>query len=223
MGHLLPLVPQFVMNAMIRRLLVTWQHPENSLFDDGAILINREGRRFCDETSWPDREIAVAAQPAKECFILLDRRLAERYSEWPNFISTAPKIAYAYVADYLRLRPDIAVQSTNLEVIAQQRQIPIDTLRETITQTNEERAASDHAAFDDSLWTLLGPAKAYFTTTEGGAAINQQFQTIDEGGVTKYRQKLLHLPDRTPTCLIASTRLQVLRRSSYDRRDESEL
>ena len=27
---------------------------------------------------------------------------------------------------------------------------------------------------------LLGPAKAYFTTTEGGAAINRRFQVLDE-------------------------------------------
>jgi len=27
---------------------------------------------------------------------------------------------------------------------------------------------------------LLGPAKAYFTTTEGGAAIDQQFQVLDQ-------------------------------------------
>jgi len=182
MGHLLPFVPQFLMNAMIRRLLVTWQHPENSLFDDGAILINREGRRFCDETLWPEREIAVAAQPEKECFILLDRSLTERYSQWPNFISTAPKIAYAYVTDYLRLRPDIAVQSASLEAIAVRHEIPADSLRKTIAETNDERASNNRKPFDDVQWTLLGPAKAYFTTTEGGAAINQQFQALDESG-----------------------------------------
>ena len=180
MGHLLPLVPQFLMNAMIRRLLVTWQHPENSLFDDGAILINREGRRFCNETLWPQREIAVAAQPNKECFILLDHSLAERYSQWPNFISTAPKIAYAYVADYLRLRPDIAIQSASLETIAQRRGIPPESLRKTIAELNEERTANNRPLFDGQQWTLLGPAKAYFTTTEGGAAINKQFQALDE-------------------------------------------
>lgn len=182
MGHLLPFIPQFLMNAMIRRLLVTWQHPENSLFEDGAILVNREGRRFCDEALWPEREIAVAAQPDKECFILLDHSLAERYSQWPNFISTAPKIAYAYVADYLRLRPDIAVQSASLETIAKQHEIPADSLRQTIAETNNERASRNLKPFDDAQWTLLGPAKAYFTTTEGGAAINQQFQTLDENG-----------------------------------------
>ncbi len=182
MGHLLSFVPQFVMNAMIRRLLVTWQHPENSLFDDGAILINRKGCRFCDETLWPDREIAVAAQPEKECFILLDRSLAERYSQWPNFISTAPKIAYAYVADYLRLRPDIAIQLARLEAIADRHAIPQESLRKTIAEANSERASNNLKPFDDAQWTLLGPAKAYFTTTEGGAAINQQFQTLDENG-----------------------------------------
>lgn len=182
MGRLLPFVPQFVMNAMIRRLLVTWQHPENSLFDNGAILINGKGHRFCNETLWPDREIAVAAQPEKECFILLDRSLAEHYSQWPNFISTAPKIAYAYVADYLRLRPDIAVQAATLETIADRRGIPADSLRHTIAENNNERAANNLKPFDDAQWTLLGPAKAYFTTTEGGAAINKEFQTLDENG-----------------------------------------
>lgn len=183
LGIILPFVPQTLMNAMIRRLLVTWQHPENSLFDDGAILINREGRRFCDETLWPEREIAVAAQPEKECFILLDRSLAERYSQWPNFISTAPKIAYAYVADYLRLRPDIAVQEANLEAISQRRGIPADALRQTVDAEDEVRASTGRPAFEDGQWFLLGPAKAYFTTTEGGAAINEQFQTLDKNGI----------------------------------------
>lgn len=182
MGCLLPFVPQFVMNAMIRRLLVTWQHPENSLFDDGAILVNREGQRFCDETSWPEREIAVADQPGKECFILLDRSLTNRYSQWPNFISTAPKIAYAYVADYVRLRPDIAVQSASLDTVARQRGMSAKTLRQIIIEANTERTARNQPPFDDTQWTLLGPAKAYFTTTEGGAAINQQFQALGENG-----------------------------------------
>ena len=30
--------PGWLQRAYIKRLLVTWQHPENALFDDGAIL-----------------------------------------------------------------------------------------------------------------------------------------------------------------------------------------
>jgi fumarate reductase flavoprotein subunit len=145
-GRLAPLVPDFIMNAMIRRLLVTWQHPENALFDDGAILVNRQGERFCDERVWPDREIAIARQPDKFCYILLDRRLSERYSQWPHYISTAPRIAYAYAADYLRLRPDVAISAASLEELASQRGLPADTLVETVANYNRHAQASGRPA-----------------------------------------------------------------------------
>jgi fumarate reductase flavoprotein subunit len=31
----------------------------------------------------------------------------------------------------------------------------------------------------DGHWLLMGPAKAYFTTTEGGVRINESFQVLD--------------------------------------------
>ncbi len=91
MGRVVPHVPQFVMTKMVQRLLVTWQHPEDSLYDDGAILVNQRGERFCDETQSPAREIAIARQPDKIAYILLDERLIDLYSQWPKFISTAPE------------------------------------------------------------------------------------------------------------------------------------
>src|SRR5262249_21195064 len=110
-GRIMALVarrlPRRLITVFIKRLLVTWQHPENKLFDDGQILINQRGERFVNERQGPEREIAVARQPGKICYILLDGRLVERYSAWPHFISTAPDIAYAYVTDYERLRPDV--------------------------------------------------------------------------------------------------------------------
>ena len=90
MGRMLPYVPRTILNAMIKRLLVTWQHPENSLFENGAILVNKHGERFCNETLYPDREIAISHQPDKIAFIVLDKRLIKLYSEWPHYISTAP-------------------------------------------------------------------------------------------------------------------------------------
>ena len=180
MGRLLPLVPQFVIDAMIRRLLVTWQHPEDALFHDGAVLINRRGERFCDETVWPEREIAVAQQPLKECFILLDRRLIDKYSSWPHFVSTAPKIAYAYVTDYLKLRPDVAVQAGSLTELAAQRGLPADRLQATVAASPSIGLGTPSQDSAGERWVLLGPAKAWFTTTEGGAAINQKFQVLDQ-------------------------------------------
>jgi fumarate reductase flavoprotein subunit len=172
MGFFVPLMPDFVMSAMIKRLLVTWQHPEDSLFEDGAILVNRRGERFCNETEWPQREIAIAQQPDKICYILLDRDLIEKYSQWPHFISTAPKIGYAYADDYLRLRPDVAVKGNSLAVIAEKRGLSLENLETAVWESG----------LGDGPWILLGPAKAYFTTTEGGVAINKQLQALDQNG-----------------------------------------
>jgi succinate dehydrogenase/fumarate reductase flavoprotein subunit len=172
MGFFVPLMPDFVMSAMIKRLLVTWQHPEDSLFEDGAILVNQRGERFCDETKWPQREIAIAQQPDKICYILLDRDLIAKYSQWPDFISTAPKIGYAYADDDLRLRPDVAVKGDSLAAIAEKRGLSLENLETAVRESGLENGP----------WILLGPAKAYFTTTEGGVAINKQLQALDQNG-----------------------------------------
>ena len=191
MGRLLPLVPRWVIHLMVKRLLVTWQHPEDALLADGAILVNARGERFSNETASPDREIAIARQPEKVCYILLDWRLMERYSAWPHFISTAPEIAYAYVNDYLRMRPDVAVSSIMLEAVAARRGLMVQTLERTIDAFNRYVAGKAHDRFGRTgdvyplgarPWCLLGPAKAYFTTTEGGAVVNQRLEVLDGSG-----------------------------------------
>jgi fumarate reductase flavoprotein subunit len=175
---------------MIKRLLVTWQHPDDAMLADGAILVNRDGRRFCDEEISPDREIAVAGQPDKQAFMLLDETLIERYGSWPHFVSTAPEIAYAYVSDYLRLRPDIAVAGASLAEIAHARHLPSGTLEETVAgyrasfgdPSSTDVPRTGGRPLDGSRWVLLGPLKAYFTNTEGGAAIDHDLRVLDGSG-----------------------------------------
>lgn len=176
MGWCVPLVPKFVLHAIIKRLLVMWQHPENALFDHGAILLNREGKRFCDEHVWPDREIAIAAQPDKVCYLLLDAKLVDQYSHWPHFISTAPRIAYAYVADYEKLRPDVTARGASLAAVANARGLPGDVVESTVAEYNRHAARP----LAGGPWVLLGPAKAYFTTTDGSPAVDQSLRVLDE-------------------------------------------
>lgn len=177
-GFVLPLVPREVVNAYIKRLLVTWQHPEDSLFFDGAVMVNLRGERFCDERDTPAREIALSRQPSKCGYILLDQRLIERYSAWPHFISTAPEIAYAYVSDYLRLRPDVAVEAESVEQLAGRCGLPAGRLQATVDEHNETAAFP----LQGNHWALLGPAKAWFTTTEGGAAIDERCRVLNVQG-----------------------------------------
>jgi succinate dehydrogenase/fumarate reductase flavoprotein subunit len=185
------LLPRRLLTALIKRLLVTWQHPENRLFDDGAVLVNQRGDRFVNERQWPEREIAVAAQPGGVCYILLDGRLVERYSAWPHFVSTAPDIAYAYVADYERLRPDVATRADELTRLASMRGLEPQRLLEAVAAFNRYAAGAqgdvfgrtgDQHALARGPWVLLGPAKAYFTTTEGGARVNERLKVLDASG-----------------------------------------
>lgn len=174
-------IPAWVMRRLIKRLLVTWQHPENALFDDGAVLVNRHGERFVEETSWPEREIAVAEQPEKLAYILLDGRLIDRYSAWPHFISTAPDIAYAYVKDYQRLRPDVTHTGRDLRQAAAAAGIDSQRLVATVARVNADRGEAE-CRLERGPWVLLGPLKAWFTTTEGGVAINERLQVLGEKG-----------------------------------------
>jgi len=182
-------MPGWMVNRFIKRLLVTWQHPEESLFKDGAILVNARGERFVNELSWPQREIAVARQPGKVAYLLLNGRLCQEYSAWPKFISTAPDIAYAYVDDYLRLRPDVSLRGEQLEPLCRKRGLDAERLQATLDQFNRHARDSTEDPFGRPAaaeplcgppWLLLGPVMAYLATTEGGAAINQQMQVLDQ-------------------------------------------
>ena len=191
MGLIAPRLPGWVLRALIKRLLVTWQHPENGLFTDGAVLLNSDGCRFVNETDFPQREIGVAAQSDKMAHILLDGRLVQRYSGWPHFISTAPDIAYAYVKDYQRLRSDVTTTGMSLQDVALRRGLNSEAVQQSVTQFNQYVAGQrqdpygrtgDRHPLKDGPWVVLGPVKAYFTTTEGGAAVNDQLQVLDEQG-----------------------------------------
>ena len=109
-------VPQALLRPFIMGFLTTALAPSHSLFQHGAVLVNREGRRFCDELDRP--ALALPDQPDKFGYILIDARLARQFSAWPHFVSTAPGVAYAYVPDYRRNRPDVYTEASSLAELA---------------------------------------------------------------------------------------------------------
>ena len=98
-------MPSAILRPFVMSFVTTALAPSPALFADGAILVNADGERFTDETDAP--AFALPDQPNKVAYILLDARIAAKYSAWPHFISTAPGVAYAYVDDYRRNRPDV--------------------------------------------------------------------------------------------------------------------
>jgi fumarate reductase flavoprotein subunit len=189
MGKCMDLLPNGVISRVAKRLLVTWQHPEIKLLEKGAILVNGHGERFTNETSTP--ELAIPRQPDRIAYILLDQQLAEEFSQWPNFISTAPDIAYAYIQDYERLRPDVCRKANSIADLADKMGVPATTLEQTVVAYNQAAKGSitdplGRASFGAPLtqppYWALGPVRSWIVTTEGGVRVNQNMEVLDQFG-----------------------------------------
>ncbi|WP_348935073.1 FAD-binding protein [Aquabacter sp. CN5-332] len=172
-------LPQFILRPFLMKFLTTVLGPSPALFKEGAVLVNKAGQRFTNELSSPAKDFAQ--QPGKEAYIVFDQELATKFSGWPYFVSTAPGIAYAYVEDYRRCRPDIYAEGATLEELAGKLGMPAARLAETIKAHN--------AAVGEGLpqirkgpFYALGPVRTYVVFTEGGLRISEKFEVTGAEG-----------------------------------------
>src|SRR5471032_3111055 len=127
-------MPSALLRPFVMSFVTTALAPSPDLFAAGAILINKRGERFADELDRP--AYALPDQPDKVGYILLDRRMAALFSDWPHFISTAPGVAYAYVDDYRRNRSDIFTRAATLDELAGKLSMPAAAIAETVRAHN---------------------------------------------------------------------------------------
>lgn len=156
-------LPAALLRPFVMQFVTTALAPSPALFEAGALLVNRKGERFGDERDRP--AYRVPDQPAKEAFILLDGALAQRFSAWPDFISTAPGVAYAYLPDYRRNRPDVYHEGPTLAALA--RRLGMAALEATFTQPP---------------FIALGPVRSVFVHAEGGLAVDEQHRVLGAHG-----------------------------------------
>ena len=102
---------------------------------------------------------------------MFDGALAEKFSAWPYFISTAPGIAYAYLDDYRRCRQDIFHSAVTAAELAERLGMPAANLSETL------RGIGSQPPF-----FALGPVRSYVVFTEGGLRVNEQHEVLREDG-----------------------------------------
>src|SRR5690606_34858142 len=105
-------LPQPVLRPFLLGFVTTFLAPSHRLFELGAILVNAKGERFCDELNRPQDYIGL--QPDQKAFIVFDDTVAEQFKSWPNYISTAPGVGYAFLPDYARSRPDIYARASTI-------------------------------------------------------------------------------------------------------------
>ncbi len=181
-------MPASVFARLARSILTTRGAPQEGLYREGAILVNDEGLRFTDELK--DSSFSIGRQPGGEAYVVFDARLAQKFSAWPYFVSTAVGIAYAYVQDYEKEVPDITSKGDTLEEAAKIHPEP-GKLAETVRRYNRFVETGKDEDFGRSPlgegimkppFYVMGPALAYIGVTKGGLYINTRFQVLDSQG-----------------------------------------
>lgn len=189
LARVLPTMPRRFIVEIIKIVLTVHSAPSPVLYKEGAILVNKQGRRFTDETK--ERAMDLAEQPDKIAFILFDAKLAEKFRGFPYFISTFPGVAYAYLDDYQRSRKDIFFTSDTLDGVANKAGIDAGGLFETIDRYNRFVRSQNDLDFGKKVlpceietppFFVLGPIKAWVLLTEGGVAIDTKCQALDKDG-----------------------------------------
>ncbi len=168
-------LPNGLLRPFLMRFVTTALAPSPALFAAGALLVNRNGERFCSEMEQPAYE--VPGQPGKIAYILLDGRLAKKFAAWPHFVSTAPGVAYAYVDDYRRNRKDIFTQANTIAELATRLGMSAAALQSSVRADTGETAGPP--AFGAGPYIALGPARAVFVHAEGGLVVDREHRVLD--------------------------------------------
>jgi fumarate reductase flavoprotein subunit len=155
--------PAWMLKPLVTSLMIANMSPSERLFEAGALLVDTGGRPL--DTARASE--SVAHTPDCSAYLVMPASVADRFSAQPNFVSTAPGIAYAYMADYERGRPDLVHRAADAAALAQQLGMDAATLA----------LALGPAACDSLL--ALGPVHAMLTTTEGSLAVDEGCRVLD--------------------------------------------
>lgn len=173
-------LPSWLLRPFILSFVTTYLSPEPTMFKEGAVLVNREGRRFTDELGSPN--YAFGQQPDKQAFIVFDQEVAKKFSGWPYFISTAPGVAYAYLADYRRTRPDLYAKADTLAELATKIGVPGEVLEPEFRERFANDKPPGHSGKVEGPFYALGPVKSWIILTDGGLTVNTNHQVIRADG-----------------------------------------
>ena len=171
-------MPSAILRPFVMSFVTTALAPSLSLFTEGAILVNANGERFTDETDAP--AFALPDQPDKVAYILLDARIAAKFSAWPQ-------LHLDRAGRRLRLRRRLPAQPARRVQAARRRcdeladnlGMPPASLAKTVAQHNE--TAGNRPKLGDGPYVALGPVRAVFVHAEGGLAVDAEHRVLGDG------------------------------------------
>jgi succinate dehydrogenase/fumarate reductase flavoprotein subunit len=153
----------------VMQFVTTALAPTPALFEAGALLVDRDGRRVGDECDRPAWRVPDCA--GKIAYIVLDAELAARFTAWPHYISTAPGIAYAYIDDYRRNRRDVYHAAMTVADLASALGMQAHALTDSVASAMRKR-------FGAGPYVALGPVRSVFVHSEGGLAVDTMHRVL---------------------------------------------
>ena len=166
-------LPPALLRPFMMKFLTTALAPSVTLFEQGAILVNARGERFGSELDQPAWRLPD--QPGKQGYIVIDAALARQFSAWPHYVSTAPGIAYAYIPDYRRNRPDVYAEAASVPELAQRLGMDTAALARSVSE-------SPVRPFGAGPYVALGPVRPVFVHSEGGLRVDAQHRVLGAEG-----------------------------------------
>lgn len=167
-GIVVRTLPAAALRPIAKSLLVSHMSPSNSLFSAGAVLVDNSGTRFGTEQA-PAEELS--RQPERRGFIILDETVAAEFEHEPNYISTAPGIAFAYFSDYARGRPDLITRAPD-----------VDTLADAIGVDRRNLQDAIASSIVRPPLVAMGPVFSMLTVTEGALAVDTDLRVLRTDG-----------------------------------------
>jgi succinate dehydrogenase/fumarate reductase flavoprotein subunit len=167
-------LPAALLRPLLMRFVTTSLAPDAGIFRAGAVLIDIAGRRI-DHARGTVHE-AVAAAPRGMAYIVFDAHAAKRFTGWPNFVSTAPGVAYAYLDDYRRTRADIFHEAATVADLAAKLEVDAVTLAKSLSGQSARTSSLEGPLY------ALGPAKAYVVFTNGGLEVSHRLEVLRADG-----------------------------------------
>lgn len=171
-------LPASLIRPFVMKLLLTVMEPSRRLYEAGAVLVGLDGGLVAD--SHEDKVERLIAEAGHQAYLLFDGVLARQFSQWPDFVSTAPGVAYAYLPDYEKSRPDIVHKADTPMALAVSAAIDGARLAATIKAVNARRKGGSLPALSERPFYLLGPVQLFTTFTDGGLAVDTSLRVLDE-------------------------------------------
>ena len=170
-------LPEYVVRPFVMAFITSVLQPAKGIYQAGAILVNKQGERFGDEMG--DLALALTQQTDAAAYLVFDDIIAKQFSQWPNFVSTAPGAGYAYVTDYRRHRRDLWHKSDSIENLARDIKVPAVALELAIADYNLNTAKSERGQLGSAPFYALGPLTTVMVFTDGGLAVDTKLRVLD--------------------------------------------